>query len=248
MTAPVDKIETMLPSASPEYTLRRSPRARHVRLRITPADGLIVVVPLRFDTTQVPALLDANRGWIARQFATLATIEHDTTPPNEIHLKAVGTTWPVDYRATRSARVAARQHGPALRLSGAVDDHAKCRAALRRWLARQAKRHLVPWLQKLSGMHNLPFQEVTVRGQKTRWASCSSRHTISINYELLFLDAKLVNYVLLHELCHTRQLNHGPAFWALLQRFEPEYRQLHQSLRRQKIHGVERRVTQPSAL
>jgi predicted metal-dependent hydrolase len=98
MTAPVDKIETMLPSASPEYTLRRSPRARHVRLRITPADGLIVVVPLRFDTTQVPALLDANRGWIARQFATLATIEHDTTPPNEIHLKAVGTG-PPDPRA-----------------------------------------------------------------------------------------------------------------------------------------------------
>jgi predicted metal-dependent hydrolase len=106
----------------------------------------------------------------------------------------------------------------------------------------------VPWLEGLSNKHDLPFQQVMVRGQKTRWASCSSRHTISINYELLFLDAKLVDYVLVHELCHTRHLHHGPAFWALVQRFEPEYLQLHQSLRRQKIHGVERRVTQPSAL
>ena len=217
----------------PEYILRRSRRARHVRLHISPAEGLVVVVPLRFDVARVPELLDAKRSWIDRKLSTLESIEHDISPPKTIELKAVGKTWHVEYRPTPSVSVTARPTGSDLILSGAVNDHAKCRAAVRRWLARQAKQDLVPWLKKLSDAHNLPFRDVTIRGQKTRWGSCSSRQTISINYQLLFLEPQLVNCVLIHELCHTRHLNHGPAFWNLVERFEPDHRALHQQLRRE---------------
>jgi predicted metal-dependent hydrolase len=217
----------------PTYILRRSPRAKHVRLQITPADGLIVVVPLRFDANRVPDLLDAKRGWIDRKLATIEHIAVDLALPETIELKVTGETWQVDYRPTASASVSVREKGSALVLSGAVDDPAKSRAALRRWLARQAKQHLVPWLENLSNVHELPFRNVTVRGQKTRWGSCSSRKNISINYQLLFLDSELVNCVLIHELCHTRQLNHGPKFWALVERLEPDHRELHLRLKQE---------------
>lgn len=217
----------------PDYTLRRSRRAKHVRLHITPTDGLIVVVPLRFDATRVPGLLDAKRGWIDRKLATIQLIDVDLALPETVELKAIGNSCQVDYRPTPFASVSARDIGTALTLSGAVDDRAKCRAALQRWLSRQAKQHLVPWLNELSDAYDLPFRKVTVRGQKTRWGSCSSNGTISINYQLLFLDPELVNCVLIHELCHTRYLNHGPKFWALVERFEPDHRGLHQRLREQ---------------
>ena len=218
----------------PDYVLRRSARARHVRLHISLTEGLVVVVPLRFDGARVPELLDAQRTWIDRKLFALGTIDNDIAPPKTIELEAVGKRWNVDYRPTISASVAARSMGSDLILRGAVEDQAKCRAAIKRWLARQAKHDLVPWLEYLSDAHHLPFRKVTVRGQRTRWGSCSSRQTISINYQLLFLAPQLVNYVLIHELCHTRHLNHGAAFWQQVEQIEPEYRQLHQRLRRER--------------
>jgi predicted metal-dependent hydrolase len=220
-------------SNSPGYTLRRSPRARHVRLHITPTEGLVVVVPLRFDATRLPELLDSKRRWIDEKLATIERLEVDISPPATIELKATGKTWPVDYRPTSSANVSARENGCALVLSGAIVDPAKCRAAIKRWLSRQAKGELVPWLERLSDACDLPFRKVTVRGQKTRWGSCSSTQSISINYQLMLIDPELVNCVLIHELCHTRHLNHGPAFWQLVAEFEPEHGPLHQRLRRE---------------
>jgi hypothetical protein len=217
----------------PDYTLRRSPRAKHVRLHITPTEGLVVVVPLRFDANRVPDLLDAKRSWIDRKLATLERIDVDFALPETIELKAVGKSWQVDYRPTLSASVSAREHSGVLILSGAVVDRGKCRAALQRWLARQAKQYLVPWLETLSDTHQLRFRKVTIRGQKTRWGSCSSKGTISLNCQLLLVERELVNCVLVHELCHTRHLNHGSKFWALVEQFEPDHRQLHQRLRQE---------------
>ena len=215
----------------PAYTLRRSSRARHVRLHISPLEGLVVVVPLRFDGARVPELLSARLSWIDRKLAALENIDLDISLPNTIELKAVGKTWHAEYRSTESASVAARSSGSELILNGAVDDPAKCRAAIRRWLARQAKQELVPRLEQLSRVHELSYRKVTVRGQKTRWGSCSSRRTISINYRLLFLAPQLANCVLIHELCHIRNLNHGPAFWQHVKQIEPDCRQLHKRLK-----------------
>jgi predicted metal-dependent hydrolase len=223
----------MVSPSLPNYTLRRSSRARHVRLHVTPAEGLVVVVPLRFDGARVPELLDAKRGWIDRKLSALQTIKTDFALPETVELKSIEKTWSVIYRPGASASVSARPSGSKLIVSGAVEDHAKCRGAIKRWLSRQAKKELVPRLEQLSRVHALSYRKVTVRGQKTRWGSCSSRQNISINYQLLFLDSVLVNCVLIHELCHTRELNHGAAFWQLVEKIEPDYQRLHQTLRRE---------------
>ena len=216
-----------------DYSIRRSRRARHVRLHITPTEGVVVIVPLGFDAGQVPALLEEKRGWIDRKLASIERIAVDLTPPSNIDLKAIGQSRAIVYRPTQSEKVTARQTDDELILSGATVDDAKCVAALKRWLARQAKHHLVPWLETSSDMHELPFRKVTVRGQKTRWGSCSSRQTISLNYQLLLLEPELVQCVLVHELCHTRHLNHGAEFWQLVERCEPDHRALHQRLKRE---------------
>jgi predicted metal-dependent hydrolase len=79
-----------------------------------------------------------------------------------------------------------------------------------------AKTSLPGELAQLAGKHGFTYQSVQIRNSKTRWGSCSSKKTISLSLYLMILPPHLKEYVLLHELCHTVHMNHGPAFWALL--------------------------------
>jgi predicted metal-dependent hydrolase len=71
---------------------------------------------------------------------------------------------------------------------------------------------------RLAAEHNFHYQKVTVRETKTRWGSCSARKNISLSVFLMTLPRHLIHYVILHELCHTVEMNHSAAFWALLDR------------------------------
>ena len=83
-------------------------------------------------------------------------------------------------------------------------------------LRRNAKIILPPRLYMLSQKHNLPYQSVKINSSSGRWGSCSARRTINLSYYLVLLPKHLIDYVLLHELSHTREMNHGERFWALL--------------------------------
>ncbi|MHB9149533.1 MAG: M48 family metallopeptidase [Thermoleophilia bacterium] len=121
--------------------------------------------------------------------------------------------------------------GGRLLVSGAVGHPEACRAALRRWLSRKARIHLVALLAGVGQEEGLSYSTVTVRGQRTRWGSCSRRGAISLNRHLLFLPPRLVRYVLLHELCHTVRPDHSPRFWEEVRRREPQAERLRKELR-----------------
>ena len=112
--------------------------------------------------------------------------------------------------------------GLVLELAGPADDQWR-RGRLRAWLRERAKEVFVPWIGKVSDELGLTFADVTVRRQRSRWGSCSSAQRISLNCALLFVEPRLVRYLFIHELCHTRHLNHSRAFWRLVARFEPDY-------------------------
>jgi predicted metal-dependent hydrolase len=124
-------------------------------------------------------------------------------------------------------------------VSGQVGNAGEVRDSLKRWLTRQAKATLLPWLAELSEGAGLPFQRVAVRGQRTRWGSCSARGNINLNYKLLFLPPDLVRYILHHELCHIVHLNHSRSFWKLLATLEPDYRVFNTQAKRGMDHVPE---------
>lgn len=88
----------------------------------------------------------------------------------------------------------------------------------REQLRQQALALLPARLAVLSQRHGLPYSRVSVNAARTRWGSCSTRKSINLSLFLLLLPSHLIDYVLLHELCHTREMNHGPRFWTLLDR------------------------------
>jgi predicted metal-dependent hydrolase len=222
------------------YRIRVSPRARSVRLRLAAREGLTVVTPAGFPPERVEGLLFGKRTWIARHWqrleqqnglSGLAALPAALRPEG-FELPAVGESWEIEYRQTAARTLSARSIRPGrLLVSGPVDDHTGCRAVLRRWLLRHAHHTLQPWLKQVSLETGLAFSGLRVRLQRSRWGSCTSRKTISLNAKLLFLPPELVRYVMLHELSHTRELNHSPRFWALLERWDPAARDRHAAFR-----------------
>jgi predicted metal-dependent hydrolase len=103
--------------------------------------------------------------------------------------------------------------------------------ALRRWAGRHAAQTLIPWLHELSRELALPFAEARIRGQRARWGSCSAQRVIHLNYKLLFLPRAAARYVLVHELCHTREMNHSQRFKDLVHRHAPDWRAAHAVIR-----------------
>lgn len=226
------------------YAVRVSQRARHVSLRLSLHEGLVVVVPRGFDQRLLPALLAQKQRWLERAWERLQAGHGQVEPaargklPATLSLRALGEEWTVEYRGTGSPHVSAQERpGHKLLLSGHTTDRHACIAALRRWLSRKAHQHLEPWLARLGREGGFQYSRLLIKSQRTRWGSCSAGHTISLSLKLLFLPPELVRYVLLHELCHTVQPNHSSRFWALLQYHDPAW-----LLRRKELRAAGRLV------
>jgi predicted metal-dependent hydrolase len=211
-----------------DYEIRTSARAKNLRLKITVREGLTVIAPKGLNKREVVKIVSGKSAWIEAHLRRLEEVRHllgetETARPQAFDLPALAESWRVEYRETKSKTVGARIDKPGrLIVYGAVDDHKKCKAALRRWLARRAKETLGPWLESLSANTGLKFNRLFVRSQRTRWGSWSSSGVISLNCKLLFLPRELVRYVLIHELCHGMEANHTKRFWTHLRRYEPE--------------------------
>lgn len=213
------------------FRVRPSKRAKHVRLKVVPPGRVEVVVPRGFDQRQLPGILARHEAWLSR---TVEKVRKDyggplvPLAPSSVELAAIGRSWACEYRvgAGRNA-CRADQSRLLVQHPGGME----WRPVLRNWVAEQGRQHLVPWFDRVSREVGLPYGRVTIRGQKTRWGSCSARRNISLNFGLLFLQPELVRYLFVHELCHTIHMNHSPAFWKLVGELEPEYRRLDGGLR-----------------
>jgi hypothetical protein len=212
------------------YTLRKSAKAKKVRLKMSAAEGLVVTIPAGYNLSQLPAILERHRKWIestARKIEQLpppAPTEPKELLPTRLELHAIGQTWAIEYCPTEADFVELRiQEAGRLVVSGDTDNIRLCRFVLKKWLARKAHQHLTPWLLKLAAENGFKFNRIIVRDQKSRWASCSQKGTISLNQRLLFIAPDLVQCILVHELCHTIHLDHSAKFWALVEKHAPDY-------------------------
>jgi predicted metal-dependent hydrolase len=228
-----------------DYTVVRSPRARHVWLRFDREGRLTVTIPRRFAARRVSAIVEQHSEWIERTRSRVEArhrkLQAEPPPslPESVALPAIAREWQVEYRQTPSPRLTVSAKEGALVLSGPVDDPSRCREALVRWLRRMAHAHLSELAGEVASVNGLKAGKVVVRAQRTRWASCSRRGTLSLNVRLLFISPELVRHVVVHELCHTKHMDHSPKFWECVARYDPDWRE-HRRRLRAAWHGVPR--------
>ena len=210
--------------AIPAHSVRVSKRARRVTIKVSSWAGLVVVVPVGFEQSEIPEILKSKADWIAKSLERTRPVD-DLENPASIHLKLLDETWLTEYSRSPGERLRlSEREGNVLSLSGKVDDPVFVAKALNRWLQGRAKDILIPWLHRLSDELSLPFSRATIRRPRTKWGSCSAEKSISLNRNLLFLPEAMARYVLVHELCHGKRLDHSDRFWKLLETFEPNAR------------------------
>ncbi|WP_319582431.1 SprT family zinc-dependent metalloprotease [uncultured Pseudodesulfovibrio sp.] len=216
--------------------IKANPRAKRVLVKLVPGRGLEVVTPRRFDPSLVRPILEEKRAWIERtrdRMVAAGTDLFGAAPelPDVIEYLAWERTVRVDY-LDRPGAIRLVENAARWQVAGPLADREPILEKLRAHTVKKAREVLLPWLDRASQQTGMKYSALRVRRQKTRWGSCSSRGTISLNAKLLFLPPRLVDHLLLHELCHTRHMNHSPAYWACVAGFEPDYQRLENEVSR----------------
>ena len=208
------------------YAIRRSDRARRVRVTVDPQKGVEVVLPRRASERAAARAVAELEPWIERKVAELdaARARVGARAGTLPYLDEVLTLRP------EAGRTRAHRRGEEL-LVPAEDP----RAALERWYRRAAAREVAPRLDRAAAAFGRSYAKLSIRGQRTRWASCSSSGAMSFNWRLLLAPEAVLDYVVWHEAAHLVRPDHSPAFWALVAEHCPGYREQARWLRR---HGA----------
>src|SRR5512137_1809634 len=209
------------------WNVRISRRARRMSMRVFPGGRVEVVVPQGAGLPAVERFVARHREWAERRSKELLQLAPNAADrqPESVDIRLLDRLWSVEYVPGR--RVRAEQVGDStLRVhSPAVSDrHAS--QALVPWITRLASHELSHRLRPLAAELGIEYSRMTVRRQRTRWGSCSARGAISLNVCLLFQRPEVVRYLMIHELCHRRHMNHSKRFWSLVASFEPDWKPL----------------------
>jgi predicted metal-dependent hydrolase len=217
------------------YRIRRSDRARRARILVD-GDGIEVVVPQRFPLREVEPFVEEKRAWIERTLQRMRETEVELPPPRLADGGEVPYLGERLGLAVRIERRRVREHvtrrGDELRL--ALPPGVKVRDALERWYRRRARAEVGPRLDAACDRWGSSYAKLQIRGQRTRWASCSSTGAMSFNWRLLLAPPPVLDYVVEHEVVHLEVLDHSQRFWILLAERVPDWREQERWLRR---HG-----------
>ena len=215
------------------YNVRRSDRARRARIHVS-AEGVEVVVPRRLPLRDVEPFVQEKGPWIERTLRRMREAEAERPPAR---LEDGGDVPYLGERLALAVKVEParkRPHvtrdGPTLRAR--VREPGALRDAVERWYRREARREIEPRLDAAVARAGNRYTTLSIRSQKTRWASCSSSGAMSFNWRLLLAPQEILDYVVEHEVAHLVIHDHSERFWALLASRCPDYEEHERWLRR----------------
>lgn len=202
--------------------ITQNERSRSIRVRIL-SDRLRVTIPVYSSVEDAIKFINSERGAIAKKqkSAQKKQEQHPTKLDENTELKTL--TFDVKIERTDRKNLHFSLNNGMLLIEFPIsaeinDDQAQLHIwnGISYFLRKEAKRLLPSRTKQLADKHGFIFREVKIQLSKSRWGSCSREKNINFSLYLLLLPAHLVDYVILHELCHTREMNHGDRFWNLM--------------------------------
>jgi predicted metal-dependent hydrolase len=212
-----------------DWRVRVSGRARNLKIQVYPHGGVEIVAPKRARPAEIEAFIAEHRDWIRKTRSRFQALRPpEPTLPATIELQALGKEFRTHFVVGESAKC--RERDGLLSLAAPELNPEHCWPLLRDWLKKQGRQHLIAETQQLANETGLSPERVHVRLQRTRWGSCSTSGTISLNAAALLRPRAEMRYVIIHELCHLQHMNHSKRFWKLVESFVPEYKSLEKTL------------------
>jgi predicted metal-dependent hydrolase len=221
-----------------EVAFRRNPRARRVAIRVKPFDGVTVSYPRFVSLAIAKRLVQSKADWILKRLGEVRRHEETAILPATPGGN-VTRTHRLEMIPLPDGPVSVRVQGGVIRVRHPASVDAgdpAVRRAIRKGVIsacrREALAYFPPRVEELARLHGFTIERVAVKNLRSRWGSCSLRGIVNLNLQLMRLPDHLVDYVILHELVHTRIRNHSREFWDLLTSVVGNARQLDRELTR----------------
>lgn len=212
------------------YEIRRSSRAKRLRLTVHPS-GVEVVVPNHARKADVQSFIDSHRGWIRSKVEKYRTLLADHPSPDRlgdgVHIPFRGEPTPLSVVTTKRVHPKVVE-GDGFRVELPKEQpldqrEAMIELALTKHLKRQAREDADAAIERYGPSNNLIPSGLHIKDQKRLWGSCTSQGVINLNWRLILAPIEVFDYVVVHELCHLRHRHHQPPFWRAVGKVMPGY-------------------------
>lgn len=204
-------------------TIKRVAGARSLRARVTDKGEVIVTAPRLLPSRYINDFIAEHSDWIADKYEQAKQKQLALTKTRQTLLLR-GQEY--DFRlAVSSTKKRVVISGKQLLVTAPSEDHAVIRPVLEKFFRQQAEMYLKPRVLLLADLVGKEVKTVSIRSQRTRWGSCSSRLTISLNWRLIMAPDFASDYVIYHELAHLTHMDHSKRFWKLVEQYCPNYKQ-----------------------
>ncbi len=216
------------------YHIRASQRRRTMAIQVRPGGEVRVMTPAAVS-------LSALRRFVMEHFTWIQRKQQELVRPSSANTLHDGGVVPyLDGALSLRLCLGAGSRSRVIRDNAGLHVHAgdgtQVRDLLEGWYRRQARVHFTQRADHFAPLVGRRPASISIRGQRTRWGSCSARGAVSLNWRLLQAPARLLDYVVVHELCHLRHPNHSARFWGEVERVLPDYRAMRRELR--DIHKI----------
>ncbi len=205
-------------------------------LEIKPDAAVYIRVPILLSQKKIEAVIKNKEEWIIKHHEAL--VNYKASMDTAENTYSSGTEIPLfngdflSLEAGESGRDVKTQvflnkegeRRPRLIMDIPSMEHQVVRKCIMNWLQSYAKDLLDEKAKQYAGKMQVAFHQISVRDQKTRWGSCSSKRNLSFNWKLVMMPEDIINYVVVHELAHLKQMNHSPQFWNEVGKILPDYR------------------------
>jgi predicted metal-dependent hydrolase len=166
---------------------------RHARINVNEKQVVKLIIPNNFSEDEIKRLIEQKRNWIEEKLSVFKNEEILSIDLPKAHILYLG------------------------------EAHPKPKSDIEKWYRKQAKNYLSKRIDFLSKKHNLKYNKLFIRDSFNKWGNCSKENNISLNWRLIKAPAEVIDYVILHELCHTVILKHTQVFWLKLSTVCPNY-------------------------
>ena len=215
-----------------EYTIKYSRLASYIKIMVDAKDGVQVTAPLACDTKTISSIVQDKGTWILEKMDYLADLAGCPVPRLFVDGEQffyLGNRFEFKVQASEQVRrreviINGRQMlvkvPRAVHLEGGAE---AVRAALVKWYRKQANLIINERINLYTDMMSVEPAKIRIKEQKHRWGSCSGKGNLNFNWHLVMAPEHIIDYVVVHELCHLKRLDHSPVFWGLVEAILPDY-------------------------
>ncbi|NLB51362.1 MAG: M48 family metallopeptidase [Syntrophomonadaceae bacterium] len=210
------------------FTVTYSKR-KTMAIKIDPSGEVSVAAPYRTSKQTILKMVNKKSGWLLKKLNEIAEINEQIKVKKFVDGEQFvyqGVNYPLQLMINEKlAKPVARICFGKLMVDVPAVDEAVIRSAIENWYRLMAEAYIKLRLQYFQALLNVKPNKVTIKNQKTRWGSCSSKGNLNFNWRIIMAPANVVDYLVIHELCHMTHPNHSKAFWDLVAKIMPDYKE-----------------------